>query len=211
MKAAISMTANNARSARDRRARPAAAAGMTLVELMVASCLFTIMSLGALVALGQTRIISENNVAQATAASIAQGIIEQVQLNGYASITSDPNLPLKVTGANNDLSTIQQFSLPWAANATTFTDIGARADPADPASPILGVLIDVDYRSGGTVIRPGRYMKMRVNLQRNAHLTDDNVEIILTYSWQPPSGYGAASARYLTREIRTIRSQAPSY
>ena len=76
---------------------------------------------------------------------------------------------------------------------------------------MLGILIDLDYKSGATVLRPARYMKMRVNLQRNVHTIDDNVEIILTYSWQPPTGNGAAAARYITREIRTIRSQAPSY
>jgi len=186
--------------------------GMTLVEVMIATSLFTLMALGALATLLQTRRMSENNLAQATAAVIVQGIIEQVHLDGYTTITTDPNLVLTFTAPNSsNLSTIQQFSLPWATDATTFTEIGIRTDPADLTSPILGVLIDLDYRNGSTVIRPARYMKMRVNLQRNVHTTDDNVEIILTYSWQPPSGNGAASAPYLTREIRTIRSPAQSF
>ena len=192
--------------------RRPADAGVTLVELMVSFTLFTIMSLGAIAALGQTRIISENNVAHATANAIAQGIIEQVQLNGYTNITSDPSLPLKFTGASSaNLASLQQFSLPWAADATTFTDIGSRADPTDPNSPVLGVLVDVAYKNGANVIRPAHYMKMKVNLQRNPHLNDDNVEIILTYSWQPISANGTSSGAFFTREIRTIRSQAPSY
>lgn len=186
--------------------------GMSLVELMVAFSMFTIMALGALTALIQTRKMSENNVAQATAAVIAQGIIEQIHLSGYANIADDATLPLNFTGpSSGNLSEIQLFDLTWAANATTFTDIGTRANSADPTSPILGVLIDLDYKNGSTVIRPRRYMKMQVNLQRNVHTADDNIEIILTYRWQPPSGNGATTTPYITRELRTIRSQAPSY
>jgi len=55
-------------------------------------------------------------------------------------------------------------------------------------------------------------MKMRVNIRRTVHSGDDNVEIVLTYQWQPPSRNALpADNVYLTREIRTIRSQAPSY
>jgi hypothetical protein len=191
-------------------------AGVTLVETLVALGLFSLMALGSLSALIQTRKMSEDNVAQATAAVIAQGIIEQVQLNPYEAVsdtTSSPNLELKFTGANtNNLASIQQYDLPWAPNATTFTEIGARVNPADTSSPILGVLLDLDYKVGTTVIRPGRYMKMRVNIRRTANPNNDNVEIILTYSWQPPSrNNGVGTQTYLTRELRTIRSQAPSY
>lgn len=191
-------------------------AGMSLVEVMVAFTLFSIMALGSLSALIQTRKMSEDNVAQATAAVIAQGIIEQVHLNAYSAISdtaTSPNLELKFTGTNtNNLASIQQYDLPWATNTTTFTEIGARVDPSDSTSAILGVLLDLDYKDGGRVIRPGRYMKMRVNIRRTVHSGDDNVEVILTYSWQPPSRNNLTSDDiYLTRELRTIRSQAPSY
>jgi hypothetical protein len=183
---------------------------------MAAFTLFSLMALASVSALIQTRKMSEDNVAQATAAVIAQGIIEQVQLNPYASISDtvgSPNLELKFTGSNiNNLASIQQYNLPWATDSTTFTEIGARVDPEDPSSAILGVLLDLDYKAGTTVIRPGRYMKMRVNMQRTVHAGDDNVEIVLTYQWQPPSrNHGTSGGVYLTRELRTIRSQAPSY
>jgi type II secretory pathway pseudopilin PulG len=189
---------------------------MTLTEVMIAFGIFSIMSLGSITALLQTRKMSEDNVAQATASVIAQGIIEQVQLNGYDTISDtvgSPNLELKFTGADtHNLASIQQYNLPWAADATTFTEIGARVDPADTSSAILGVLLDLDYKVGSTVVRPARYMKMRVNMRRTVHSGDDNVEIILTYQWQPPSrNTRPGNNVYLTRELRTIRSQAPSY
>lgn len=186
--------------------------GMSLLEVAIASFLFTLMAVSTLTAMMTARKMAENNVAQATAAIIAQGIMEQVQLVGYTPLTSNTTLPITFTGpSTSNAAVAQSFDLPWAADATTFTDIGSHSDPTDLTTPIVGVLIDVAYKNGSTVIRPARYMKMKVNLRRTVHTADDNVEIILTYSWQPPSGYGANASRYITREIRTIRSQAPSY
>lgn len=200
----------------NRRPRMGGNSGLSLVELMISFSLFTIMALGSLTALLQTRKMSEDNVAQATAAVIAQGIIEQVQLNPYTAIVDtagSPNLALKFTGANsNNLASIQQYALPWATDSTTFTEVGAQADPTDPTSPVLGVLLDLAYMDGSTVIRPARYMKMRVNVMRTVNSGNHNVEVVMTYQWQPPSrNYGSMGPTYLTREIRTIRSEAPSY
>jgi prepilin-type N-terminal cleavage/methylation domain-containing protein len=195
---------------------PQGSQGLTLVEVMVAVTLFTIMALGSLTALIQARKMSEDNVAQVTAAVIAQGIIEQVHLNPYIAISdtvSSPNLQLKFTGADtNNLASIQQYELPWATDAITFTEIGARSDTSDLSSPILGVLIDLDYKVGTQVIRPGRYMKMRVNIRRTVNSSDHNVQIVLTYSWRPNSRNPLPTDEiYLTRELRTVRSEAPSY
>src|SRR6478736_2037096 len=95
-----------------RRLAPGQVSGFTLVEIMIAFGVFSIMALGSITALLQTPRMSEDNVAQATAAVIAQGIIEQVQLNGYSAVADTagtPNLELKFTGANtNNLASIQQ-------------------------------------------------------------------------------------------------------
>jgi hypothetical protein len=185
---------------------------MSLLEVAIGSFLFTMMAVSILTALLQSRKMAENNVAQITAAAIAQSIMEQVQLLNYSTLTTNTIISLSFIGPDSSNQTVvQNFDLSWAPDSTTFTPIGSRADPTDPLSPIIGVLIDLAYKNGATVIRPARYMRMNVNLQRNIHTVDDNVEVILTYSWQPPSGNGATSSRYITREIRTIRSQAPSY
>ena len=207
----VPMCASIVSQPRRRLRHRASLAGLTLVEVMVAMSLFAIMALGTLGAMIQSRKMSEGNVAQATAAVIAQGIIEQVQLNGYNTVSANPTIPLKFTAVSStNLSVIQAFDLPWAADSTTFTDIGA-VDTTAPGLPVLGVLLDQNYQVGLNVIRPARYMKMRVNLQRIANTNDDNVEIVLTYSWQPPTSNGQTGAPYLTRELRTIRSQTPSY
>lgn len=187
---------------------------------MVAFAVFTIMALGVLAAMVQIRKMSESNVAQATAEAIAQGIIEQVHLLSYTTIATtdvaDPSysatLPLKFVGATSgNLASVQTFNLTWAPDATTFSAIGERVDPTDPASAVLGILLDMDYRSGATVLRPKRYMQMRVNLQRTPDAANDNVKILLTFRWSPPGRTGASASDFITREIRTVRSQAQSY
>src|ERR1700712_4835307 len=108
---------------RCRSALSRGSSGMTLIELMIAFTLFAMMSLGSLSALLQTRKMSENNVAQETAAVIAQGIIEQVQLNPYDDIQNKDgthtDLDLKFTGVDtNNLASIQQHTVHWATDAT---------------------------------------------------------------------------------------------
>jgi type II secretory pathway pseudopilin PulG len=195
-----------------RRQRFRNAAGMSLVEAVVSMGLFTIMSLGIIAGMVQVRKMSESNASQVTAETVAQGVIERMLITGYTNVRNDSTLPLEFLGFNTatNLCTVQTFLLPWATNATN-TDIGEMINPADQTAGVRGILLDMDYRNGTTVIRPRKYMKMRVNLRRTPHDTDNNIEIVLTYSWQPPNRTGTTDADYITREIRTVRSEAVSY
>ena len=195
---------------------------MTILEVMMASVFFIMLSVGAASALIQARKMSEDNVSQETATIIAQGILEQVHLNPYDNIANKSTtntayndyLSLKFTSDNtaNNLASIQQFDLRWRTDATIFDPVGEFNIPGNNTSGVRGVLIDVEYRNGATVIRPARYMQMQVNLTRTINEILDNVEVVLTYSWQPPSrNKPGQPAVYATREIRTIRSEAPSY
>lgn len=186
---------------------------MTLVEIIIAMALFTIMSLGTIAGMVQVRKMSESNAFQVAAESVAQGIIERIQVTGYANVTTDATLPLEFMGydTTRNLCTVQTFNLTWAPDATTFTDIGELINPANQAAGVRGILLDTEFRSGSLVVRPRKYMNMRVNLRRTPHSNDDNVEILLTYSWQPPNRTGTSDADFITREIRTVRSEANSY
>ena len=195
---------------------------MTILEVAMASFFFILLTAGAASALIQGRKMSEDNVSQETATVIAQGILEQVHLNPYDNIANkstvdtghNDKLSLKFTSDNtaNNLASIQQFDLPWETDATTFDPIGEFNIPGDKTSGVRGVLIDVQYKNGATVIRPARYMQMDVHLTRTIHEDLDNVEVVLTYRWQPPSrNKPGQTPIYAAREIRTIRSETPSY
>ena len=92
-----------------------------------------------------------------------------------------------------------QILLPWATDAATFTDIGPNAD---------GILTDAAYVASSNVIRPERYLLMRVNLQRVIDSSEDRVRIVLRYQWAAPDRLAASTPQYLSGELRTIRSRA---
>lgn len=197
--------------------------GMTLLEVMVSFIIFTMVAMGTLTAVVQSRKMSEDNVAQATATVIAQGILEQVQLATWDTLT-DPtltdttqpnylNLALRFAGTStSNLASIQQFQLPWETDATIFDPIGAYNTINDPTSGVKGILIDTEYLVASTVLRPPRFMKMQVNLARTIHTNEHNIEVVLTYRWQPPSrNLGTGTPTWLTRQLRTIKSEAESY
>ena len=185
---------------------------MSLIEVMISMGLVTILVLGAIGGMLQVRKMSDGNAFQAAAEAVAQGIIERIQVTGYTSVATDATLPLEFMAYNSsNLCTVQTFDLTWAANATTFTDIGEMINPANPSAGVRGILVDMEFRNGSTVVRPRKYMNMRVNLQRTLHANDDNVEILLTYSWQPPLYALVGGTKFVTREIRTVRSEANSY
>ena len=194
---------------------------MTLLEVMVSFTIFTMIAMGTLAAVIQTRRMSEDNVAQSTATVVAEGILEQVQLPTWSSLT-DPTLTdltkpnylnlalLFSSSSNNNLASINNISLPW--NSATPQPVGAFVIPTDTTSTYLGVLMDVPYMNGATVIRPARYMKMQVTINRVVQTNNDFIQVVLTYSWQPPSrNLGSGTPVWLTRELRTVRSQASSY
>ena len=202
--------------------------GMTLVEVMVAFFLFTLLAAAALTAVIQSRKMAEDNVAQAIARTVAQGIIEQVRLNlglvkaitlrepvvdPAPSVPCSPlSIPMRFTKLSDDgtdFAAITQRNIPMHvdtdANANDWFDVGA-LDPAVPSS-VLGVLLDVEYRdAANAVIRPARYMKMQVNLKRLANDPVQNyVAVVLSYRWQPPARNATSgTTTWVTREIRTI-------
>ena len=210
----LSVESSSMAAAGTRKGKASSCAGMTLVEVVISMLLFTMMSLGAIAGMVQVRKMSESNVWQVSAEAVAQGIIERIHVTGYASVATDPALPLEFMGydTSRNLCTVQTFNLTWAPDATTFTSIGELVDPLDQTAGVRGVLVDAEFRStGGQLLRPRKYMNMRVNLRRTLHANDDNVEILLTYSWQPPNRRGNTNADFVTREIRTVRSEANSY
>jgi hypothetical protein len=124
------------------------------------------------------------------------------------------SLPIAFIGVtNNNYAEVQEFNLYWAGNAATLCDVGARSDASDITSLIFGVLMDVDYKdSGGNIIRPRRYMKMRVGITRVLNTNKDAVEVTLCYRWAKPDvPGGGASTYYSTRSLRTVISKISTY
>ena len=188
---------------------------MTLVEIMVAFTIFTIVAGGVAGTLIQSRKFAEINIYQVTAQTIAQSIIEQVQLMPYAILAEMPvaastPVPLHFVGASSENTALmQEFSLRWAPDEKTFTAVGEVID-----TTTKGVLLDMDYRTdSAVVVRGKKYMQMQVNLQKKVNDANGNVVVILTYKWELPNRKSGAikSLVYETHQLRTVRSQTPSF
>lgn len=176
--------------------------GMTLVEVMVAATLFTLVATGVTSCFIQAMKYSESNLAQGYAQQVAQSIIEQV-ISVPPNLLFDTNettIAITLPDLNDDNHTsMPQIALPWAADATTFTEIGPDAE---------GILTDAAYVAASNVIRPEKYLRMRINLQREIESSEHRVKIVLRYQWAAPDRLGATTPHYLSGEIRTIRSKA---
>jgi hypothetical protein len=193
-------------------------AGETLTEVMIAILVFTMVSIGTGASILSARRMGENGICEATARTIAQGIVEQLQFLGYSVLTNKPAtgtappVPLKFVAVNGDYASIQDFDLPWAedADVNTWTDIG-EVQGTGPTRVVKGVVLDFDQKTaiGGSTVRNRRYMAMKVNLQRTIDVINDKVEVVLTYQWQPIARQGPLAWR--TRELRLVKSKVLSY
>lgn len=186
-----------------RRSRAPATSGMTLLEIMVSMFLFAIMATAMLAAFLHTRKLAVSNLSQSFAQTTAQSIIEQI-IRVPPSVLADTNqtaveIRLPALTATN-LTTMPAYSIPWAATATDFTEIGTAGK---------GLLTDAAYIASSNTIRPEDYMHMRVNLQRTVEATENRVRIALRYEWELPDRRRAdGTPLYLSGEIRTMRSMA---
>jgi prepilin-type N-terminal cleavage/methylation domain-containing protein len=189
--------------------------GLTLVEVMIAVLIFGIMFAGVLSAITQTHRFAERNMAMAVARSVAQGIIEQARLEA-AEIRrpTATTLPLRFIGNDvNNFAAISQRNIPIEAVPGVWTAVGALEDPTDPASAVLGVLLDAEQRdASNNIIRPAKYMDMEVNFRITAN---EDVRRYLTvelrYRWIPPVNQLSGSANWIEREVRTAIAYSSTF
>lgn len=191
---------------------------MTLVEMMVAIMILTIVSLGIATSLVQLRKQGEVIIYQILAQATAEGLMEQIRRASYADLSDVTNHPpvelmfISTNAANR--ASVETSLQQWHTDDTTFDEIGALSDPANPDSPRLGTLMDVDYTdASGSVIRRRRYMKMKINLTHSLNANKDAVQITLRYQWQVPDrkGAGGSEIYYAQREVRSVVSKMPTY
>lgn len=161
--------------------------------------------------------LSDLSVAYASAPTDFPGPSSNYEMttSGGVSVNSYQSVPLKfLCVASNNHVDIQDFNLYWAAYTSSLSELGARADPSDPASTVLGILVDVDYtnNAGSVIINPRRYMKMKVSILRTVNANSDAVTVALNYQWQQPDRrIGTTPIYFSQREIRTVVSKIPTY
>lgn len=94
-------------------------AAFTLVEVMVAAVILTIAGVGTVSALLQARKMTEGSIYVATAATIAQGYIEQIK-NGQFKYLDEPTITeLRSQGSEDELRTSPMIADVEVGNAAT--------------------------------------------------------------------------------------------
>ena len=107
---------------------------------------------------------------------------------------------------------VQTSNLYWANGPDAFVNVGARVDASDLTSSVLGVVLDMDYRNAsGQIVRPRRYMPMRVNITRTLNADSNAVHITLRYQWQQPDRRAGALVYFPVRELRTVVPKVSTY
>lgn len=176
---------------------------MTLVEVMVSFAIFAFAATAVVAGLIQTQKLSMSNLSQSYAQSTAQAVIEEV-IRVPPSQLSDPDLTeitIKLaTLTSSNYTSIDDFTIPWSTSATEFTEIGTTS---------AGILTDAAYIADSHTIRPERFMRMQINLQREIEAANNRVRITLRYRWAVPDRSNSdGSPIFLSGETRTIRSTA---
>lgn len=132
-----------------------------------------------------------------------------------ASVNTYRSVELKFLGVDADnYATVQTFNLYWASDPANVVQVGARADPDDPSSEIFGVVLDVDHRNAANeVLRPRRYMPMRVSVTRSLNADKNAVFVTLRYQWAKPLGRDASGIPfyYPAREVHAVVSKISTY
>lgn len=181
---------------------------MTLIEAVVSLSLLTVIAGSVVSGLTFSRKMAESNLAQSYAQMTAQSIVEQIVRVPTAILedTTETGVRILIPFVTTDNTvTMEDVEIPWATTEA-YSDLGPAEDPT------LGVLVDAAYIANGNVIRPTRYMKMRVNLQRIVEATEARTTIQLRYQWEIPDRKASdGSPIYLSGELRTVRSKAVSF
>jgi hypothetical protein len=178
---------------------------MTLVEVMVAFSIFTLVAGGLLACMLQAEKSARSNLARAYAETTAQSIMEQIVRVPTSTLMNSTQTTVDVLLASltsTNQTVMEEVQVPWSSDATTFTALGGSQ----------GILTDAAYIAATNKVRPERYMKMRINLQRTVNTSDSRVAVVLRYQWEIPDRKSSGgSGIYLTDEIRTVRSSVSSF
>ncbi len=187
------------------KARRFGGRGFSLVEVMIAFGLFTLVAGGVLACFIHSEKNARSNLARAYAEMTAQSLIEQIVRLPTSTLMNTTETEVEIiltTLTSTNRTTMDPFLIPWSTDSTTFTQLGGSG----------GILLDAAYIESSNIIRPERYMRMRVNLERTINSGDGRVAVTLRYQWEIPDRRSSTGTGiYLSDEIRTVRSTVASF
>jgi prepilin-type N-terminal cleavage/methylation domain-containing protein len=163
--------------------------GMSLLEVMSGMAILSMVSLGILAALLQSRRLTEGSIYQNTAVTAAQGYIEQMKNMEFDELAQDP-IPCRLT--ENILDPINVSPLPRSTDTQEvnhrFVDLNTTPDNPEDDMP-LDLVVYVE------------------NITDPANGIGDAKAISITYTWVVNEG---SAQRSFTNTVSCIRSKVPT-
>ncbi len=188
------------------------ARAMTLVEVMFASVILTMVVLGVLQGSLQSRRMTEGSVRQAAVASLVQGYLEQIKSIKYGDLTVSPSVT-PGTGLVTDWNSINLVVLKDSNQANTTICLAAGTAPA--SLPVISTLptdaslhteaVDIDNVNSGTD-NTTLSMWIWVNDMTGSNVVNCK-SIIIVYQWTVRDG---GRIRAYSDMMRTVRSAVPT-
>jgi Tfp pilus assembly protein PilV len=190
------------RSLRSRRS------AFTLVEVLIASLVMTILLGGLLALMIQSRRLTDGSVLQNSAVTILQGYIEQMKNMDYASLaispSSAPGTPIAVPTVLDEV-TPDPLTVSWGSPPTTLPAIGTT--PSNAIDNVKNIAMK------NPAVTPADTLSITIwlwvqDLTGTATDVTNSKAVTMIYTYQFRDG---GRLRYFRGSIRTIRSIVPSF
>jgi prepilin-type N-terminal cleavage/methylation domain-containing protein len=173
----------------------------SLVEVIIALSIFSLMMLGFLSGTVLTRRIAESNIYTNTAMTVAQGYMEQIKSIEYHRVLNalnDPeNVPIPTKGISALGGSFSEFDDPLYFDEVNEKDIVVDIIPDEDGSLIDGEPLTMD---------------MRITLTGNNLNTGSNpvraIEIVLEYEYLTPE---TIEPSWRSGSIRFVKSFVPTF
>jgi len=178
---------------RDKRQAANACRGMTIVEVIIALGLLSILSISVISVTFQVRSMAEQTVYQNTALTLAQGYMEQVRHLDYTTLKS----------------CAQDATVALPLDKTDGTPVVPESGSVFGNSVWSNERVFLDQTASGTPIQPMdfRFRAVLTSLETATTNLASGVEIVIQY--QVTYDYGVR--RVVNGTLRSVRSSVPTY
>jgi type II secretory pathway pseudopilin PulG len=174
------------------------ARSFSLVEMVIAMFLLTILMAGVFSSMGMSARAAETSIFQSAAFSAAQGYLEQIKALPYGEILSALRTPA--------VSSLQLVSPVYNAGTNTTT---INPDPFNllPAAQPVARNIMIDRRADGTgpvIMMPIRFWVTINDMSIAATNPVQALEIIVRYEYENPVATGSTR---ITRQVQVVKAR----
>ena len=191
-----------------RRTRSLPPRGFTLIEVLIASLVLSILCGGILAMIVQSRRLTEGSIVQNSVVTVMQGYIEQVKSMEYSLLA--PSLP-SAPSVNPTIPTVLDESMPdpltlsWGTPPTSMPDLGTTPTGAVTNTKTIAIKNPAVNPNDSITLTIWVWVQDLTDIPSNV---GGSKAVTMIYTYQFRDG---GRTRSIRNSIRTIRSVVPSF